>query len=242
MRSRSRPVCECHTLSRGRCGHSITCRLSGSRKSFAHSALRYTAVIEMRDIESIKGDYVQGSYQLLSKAGDRVSAALFFARQCAQTAEVQNKQLARWYYRATLSEFKSIFDVLFSDMREYGVDKIWNRSQFKKQIENNPLIKVLKKARDLSIHTTKISGDHKSINVTFINENGESPKTIWCVFVNPIKKEMDKALSAITDEEAEWFNRQAQKWPAHLLIKEAIYQSSQQLAGFLSKYNEYLAV
>ena len=197
----------------------------------------------MRDIESIKGDYVQGSYQLLPKAGDRVSAALFFARQCAQTAEAQNEELARWYYRATLSEFKSILDVLCSDMREYGVDKIWNRSQFKKQIKNNPLIKVLKKARDLSVHTVKLSGDHKSINVTFIDEKGERPKTIWCVFVNPIKKEMDKQLSTIiTDEEVEWFNRQAQKWPAHLLVKEAIYQSSQPLAGFLSNYNKHLTV
>ena len=196
----------------------------------------------MRDIGSIRGDFVQGSYLLLPKAGDRVSATLFFARQCEQTAEAQNEKLARWYYRATMSEFKSIFDVLLSDMREYGVDKIWNRSKFKKEIENNALIKVLKKARDLSIHTTKLSGDHKSINVTFINGKGESPKTISYVFINPIKKEMDKDLSVITDEEVEWFNRQAQKWPAHLLIKEAIYQSSQQLAGFLSKYNEHLAV
>jgi hypothetical protein len=117
-----------------------------------------------------------------------------------------------------------------------------DRSKFKKEIENNALIKVLKKARDLSIHTTKLSGDHKSINVTFINGKGESPKTISYVFINPIKEEMDKDLSVITDEEVEWFNRQAQKWPAHLLIKEAIYQSSQQLAGFLSKYNEHLAV
>ena len=196
----------------------------------------------MRDIESIKGDYVQGSYQLLPKAGDRVSAALFFARQCAQTAEAQNEKLARWYYRATLSEFKSIFDVLCSDMRKYGVDKIWNKSQFNKQITNNLLIKVLKKARDLSIHTVKLSGDHKSINVTFIDEKGKRPKSIWCVFVNSIKKEMDKGLSAITDAEVEWFNRQAQKWPFHLLVKEAIYQSSQPLAGFLSKHNKYLTV
>jgi hypothetical protein len=87
----------------------------------------------MRDIGSIRGDFVQGSYLLLPKAGDRVSATLFFARQCEQTAEAQNEKLARWHYRATMSEFKSIFDVLSSDMREYGVDKIWIEASSKKR-------------------------------------------------------------------------------------------------------------
>ena len=89
----------------------------------------------MKDIQVIGNSYVQGSYQLLAESADRVRASLYFAELCEKEANKNNEKISRWYYRACLSEFKSIFDVLNSDFKNIGVSKIWKQSEFKNVLD-----------------------------------------------------------------------------------------------------------
>ncbi|MHB8808690.1 MAG: hypothetical protein ACYC9M_01585 [Desulfobulbaceae bacterium] len=146
----------------------------------------------MNDIAVISSSYVQGSYQLSNKAYDRVRASLYFADRCAEHANQGNAKLARWMYRASLSDFKAVFDVLPADLREKNMDKLWKRSPFRDQLENNPLVKILKKARDFAIHTAKLPGNHKAVNVRFSDEDVERPKTIHCLFFDSLTRAMEQ--------------------------------------------------
>lgn len=92
----------------------------------------------MKDIQTISADYVQGSFQLLEHAGDRARASLYFARRVGEEAEKENYLMAQWYYRASLSEYKSLFDVLPADLRDINLDKIFNMSPFKKEMDSHP--------------------------------------------------------------------------------------------------------
>lgn len=197
----------------------------------------------MKDIQVIGSSYTNGSYQLLRESADRVRAALYFADLCSKEANENNIKLARWYYRATLSEFKSIFEVLCSDFKRMKINKIWQKSEFKNQFDSNPLIKILNKARDLAIHTVMLPGSHIAITVQFIDQNGERPVEQNCIFFDEIDRTMFKEkASYISDAELKWFNKQAKQWPVNLLVREAIYQSSVPIANFLTTNHKHIYV
>jgi len=189
----------------------------------------------MENIKVIRGNYVQGSYQHLREALDRVRGALHFADLCETYANEDKVNLSRWCYRASLSDFKSIFDVLPTDFRKMKLDKIWDRSPYKTQLEDMPLVKVLSKARDLAIHNTKLPGDHKEVLLHYTDENGQNQKSVNYMYINQIEENFAvKGMGNISSDDLEWFNRQSNTWPANLLVVEAIYQSSKPISGFLS--------
>lgn len=198
----------------------------------------------MKDIQTISGDYVQGSFHLLAHAGDRAKASLFFARRVGDEAEKENYLMAQWFFRASLSEYKSVFDVLPTDLKEINLDKIFKMSLFKKEMDAHPLIAVLKKARDLAIHSATFQGQERHFHVIRCDGNGQTPTSFGAVFFDEVNKVNLKKddLRFITEEQLGWFNRQSQGWPAHLLIQEAIFQTSILLRNFLfvnySKFSE----
>lgn len=188
----------------------------------------------MKDIQVISNHYVHGSFQLLSDSRDRARSALYFAKECSKNANREDAELARCYARASLSEFKSIFEVLNADLRTMGLDKIWERSPFKGDLEGNALVKILKKARDLATHSMKLPGIHKAVQVYFPNEDGGKTEDKSYLFFNEITRAMFfQPVDYISDDELAWFNHQAITWPIDLLVREAVYQSSQPLASFL---------
>ncbi len=197
----------------------------------------------MKDINVISNNYAQGSYQLLRESFDRARASVYFADLCSKESNNKNENKSRWYYRASLSEFKSIFDVLPTDFKNIGLAKIWKRSEFKNTLDSNVLITVLSKARDLAIHSASLKGNHKNIVWQYMNENEPIPIEHYSLFFNEINREMlnDKA-SYITQEQLNWFNKQSKEWPAYLLVREAIYQSSYPVANFLTVNHKYISV
>ncbi len=197
----------------------------------------------MKDIEVIGSDYVQGSYLLLTESADRVRAALYFAELCENEANKNNEKTSRWYYRASLSEYKSIFDVLKDDFKNMGVAHIWKRSEFKEDLNTNVLITVLSKARDLAIHSSSLKGNHKKNLWQYLSEKGETPIEHNSIFFDEIKKDMlNNNASYITKENIDWFNKQSERWPAYLLIREAIFQSSVPIANFLTVNHKHITM
>jgi hypothetical protein len=190
---------------------------------------------KMKDIEVIGSDYVQGSYQLLNESVDRVRAALYFAELCEKEANDKNVKKSRWYYRASLSEYKSIFDVIKTDFKNMGLYHVWKKSEFKEMLDKNTLVTVLNKARDLAIHSSSLKGNHKKKIWKYLDENGETPIEYNSIFFDPIKHDMLVSnASYITQEDLIWFNKQSEQWPVYLLIREAIYRSSVPISNFLT--------
>ena len=200
----------------------------------------------MKDIEVIEvigSNYVKGSYQLMNESADRVRASLYFAELCETEANNNNEKTSHWYYRASLSEFKSIFDVLNSDFKNKGVIKIWKQNEFKKILDNNVLITVLNKARDLAIHSVSLKGNHKIKIWQYLNENGQTPIEHNSLFFDTINKDMlNEKASYISQADLDWFNKQSEQWPVYLLIREAIYQSSVPIANFLTVNHKHIDV
>ena len=193
----------------------------------------------MEDIKVISSNYVQGSYQLLPMCYDRVRASIYFSNKLSESAG-SDINLSKWYYRAALSEFKSIFDLLPADLKNKGLSKIWNKSETKESIEKNPLIKILKKTRDLALHSGNLPGAHKEVQVTFIDESGDHEKSVHGLYFDKINRSMHEDMKHFKIEDIEWFNKQALQWPADLLLREGTYQMSIELSCFLAKYRKHI--
>jgi hypothetical protein len=188
----------------------------------------------MDDIQVVGNDFVQGSFLLLPCSGERARASLFFARQLDRAARDRNEEHARWYFRASLSEFKSTFDVLHSDLRDRCLVNKWKESRFKLEVESHPLVKVLRKARDLAVHSMLVRGYGADFRVVVLSTSGESEEAIPSLFIDPIDLAIQRrGTGHISSDDVSWFNRQSACWPAHLLIQEAIYQASVSIRNFL---------
>ena len=186
------------------------------------------------DIQTVSGDYVQGSFSLLALSGERARASLYFARFVDLHARVQEFEIARYYFRAALSEFRSIFDLLNADLKGDGLSKQWERSRFKSELEAHPLVSILKKVRNCAVHSALVRGFDKEFSVTVLGDGPERREDIPSIFVDSLDRQaLAREIADVPDAHLEWFNRQAARWPAHLLIQEAIYQTSVPLRNFL---------
>jgi len=93
----------------------------------------------MKDIDVVGNIYVEGSFDFLLQTRDRVQALIHFALRIEKHAEKQQFDLANWYLRAGLGEFKAIFDVVPADLKTLGLHTVWPRSEFCREIGANPL-------------------------------------------------------------------------------------------------------
>lgn len=189
----------------------------------------------VRDIQTISGDYVQGSFTLLRLSGERASAALFFARLIDSHARGAAVDVARWYFRAAVSEFRSIFDLLPADLKTDGFLQQWDHSSFKKDLDAHPLVSILKKVRNFAVHSVHIRGFGKDFSVTILGDGPERQEAIPSIFIEPLDRQvLGREIKDVSEKDLDWFNRQVAMWPAHLLIQEAIYQTSIPLHNFLA--------
>jgi hypothetical protein len=188
----------------------------------------------MKDIQIIGGDLPYDKIQILPSTYDRIQAIFYHCRSVESYCSSQDFQKAKWHFQSTLSEFKSLFDVLPHDLRKLYLDKIWGRSKFARNLGSNVIIQILKKTRDLAVHSTHIKGDVRKFLLTYLDGSGEHEKVSELIFIDPIRREYSKELKIFTNEEITWFNRQSEHWPAHLIIKEAIFITCVELINFLT--------
>lgn len=189
---------------------------------------------------TVSGDYVHGSFNLLPCAGERARAALYFSRIVGSKSFEGNLELSRWYLRAALSEFRSIFDLINADLKAKGLASEWKKSVHKESMESDPIVAVLRKVRDFAIHSGNIVGEARTFKVVSPGE----PATVAADMPAIVIEGLDRAtlklargkdeLSEFDDETLHEFNKQASSWPADLLVHIAVYRTSEYLAAFLS--------
>lgn len=183
----------------------------------------------------VSGDYVQGSYALLPHAGDRARAALHFARLLGSVSATGDLQLARWYLRASLSEYRSSFDLLNKDLRQLNALEAWEQSPQKLEFEDDAIVCVMRKVRDFAVHSATIQGEPKTFRVSSPESHGPVSE-LSAVVIEPLSRStpaMKREIERFDDETLSFFNVQAARWPADLLVQIAVYRSSEHLAGFL---------
>lgn len=188
-----------------------------------------------RDIQVVSGGgYIEGSFTLLRLSGERADAALFFAGLIDSHARGAAVDVARWYLRAAVSEFRSVFDLLPADLRQYDISNKWARSQFKQELDAHILVSILKKIRNFTVHSRHVRGVDRAFSLIVLSEGAEHQESIPSIFIEPLNRQAHgREIASVSDEELTWFNRQTTIWPAHLLIQEAIYQTSILLRNFL---------
>lgn len=191
--------------------------------------------MSLPDIQTISGDYVQGSFTLLPLSGERAGSALFFARLMDSHAREGETKLAQRFFRAAVSEFRSIFDLLPADWKAAGLSHEWVRSGFKTELEAHPLIAVLIKVRNFAVHSARVQGFGRDFSVTVFGDGAERREDIPSIFIDSLdRQELGRELKDIPEESLEWFNRQIQHWPAQLIVQEAVFQASIPIRNFLA--------
>lgn len=184
---------------------------------------------------TVSGDYVQGSFGLLPLAGDRARAAIHFAHLLGSVSTAETLDLARWYLRAALSEFRSIFDLLNSDLRTLNLLSVWEHSPEKAELDADSTVSVMRKVRDFAIHSAVIRGVPKKFQVQSLGGD-QSSSELHALVIEPLTLEtpaVRREASHFSAESLATFNTQAASWPADLLLQIAVYRTSELIAAFL---------
>lgn len=191
---------------------------------------------EMEDIQIIGGDLAYDKIQILPSTYDRVQAIFYHCRSIETHCSHQDFLKATWHFRCALTEFNSLFDVLRHDLKTLQLIQIWDKSNFLQNLEKSSLIRILRKSRDLAIHSANIKGDVHKFLFTYIDGNREHENITELIFIDSISREYSRdKLSNFSDDDIDWFNRQAKYWPAHLLIEEAVFLACVEIINFLTE-------
>ncbi|WP_153109831.1 hypothetical protein [Propionivibrio limicola] len=128
-----------------------------------------------------------------------------------------------------------MFDLLPADLKAAGLSKQWERSRFKEALDFHPLVAIFKKIRDFAVHSVHVRGFGRDFPVTVLEKDSERQEVIPTIFIESLdRKVLGREISGVSDEDLAWFNQQIVIWPAHLLIQEAIYQTSIPLRNYLA--------
>jgi len=193
----------------------------------------------MDDIQIVSGNIAYDKIQALPSTLDRIEAINYHCKSIENYCFSQDFQKAKWHFRSALSEFKSVFDVIKYDLKGLQLHKIWNKDNiFYQNLDNSMILKIMKKTRDLAVHSAHINGKVRKFYYKALDNDGEHQMTPELIFIDPIDKNFSKDLKHLTDNEIIWFNRQIQFWPAHFIIKEALFITYVELRNFLAVNNE----
>lgn len=67
-----------------------------------------------------------------------------------------------------------------------------------------------------------------------LGQGSERQEDIPSLFIEPLDREaLGREMHDVPDDALDWFNHQIKSWPAHLILQEAIYQSSIPIRNFL---------
>ncbi len=191
--------------------------------------------LKNEDIQIIGKGFQEGSFEVLTESIDRLYACHYFCEQVQRYSTLKDEKRAKWYLRAALCGFQSVLDSLDGEIKKKLGKNIWRKSIQEQDMNKHVLIKILNKIRNFAIHSAQIIGKVKEYSITILDEKGGRIEEVRSLFFDELNKKgnfKERDASNVSDEEIKWFNRQAQAWPADLLIKEGLYQASQYVHHF----------
>lgn len=183
------------------------------------------------DIQVIGGHLDYSPLKQLPNCFDRVLAAKYFCHQLEKLAGNRQIDEATWCFRASLTETRSITEIFPGELSDVFMKKRWDRSDIRYDLENHPLLSVLQKVRNLSLHTGKCLSKVKGHKIIFL-PGGD--RVVASLFISPIPHDSDYKVKTLPKERVEWFNRQTMNLPAHYIIQETLFVISVALTNFLN--------
>jgi hypothetical protein len=177
----------------------------------------------------------------LSRASERFEASYFFSDHHYFFLQINDDQGFRrvaWMNWASIVALQSVEDVLRKDLGELNLKVDWKRSKELQELNSDPLLTVFRVLRNHIVHVE--SHPERVRNATWQSQNG----TFHGDFEYFIPIDFDSVAGSrrqtdgyhVTPEMIEWFNRQAERLPAFILIGIARRRYADYVARFLSKH------
>lgn len=167
---------------------------------------------------------------------DRHKASMHFLKRAAKASPTGTLRI--WNSRAAVAELKAACETFKDSLPDRNFIKVWERSNEKKALEADPLLKCIGKVRDLSLHTAKQTFVKKEFRYHLASSAGLTPKQSIEVFASPIIAVGNTKSSGISPACIVWFNRQASTWPVEHLVVESWWRFACAIDSFMAATTE----
>lgn len=171
--------------------------------------------------------------KLLPRFFDRYEASRYFLIQ----ADEPNRPKT-WYARASLNEFKSALDLIKSDMKTIGLGIEWKRSEEKIQLENDIIIKMISRCRDLSFHVGSVDTKIKERVLRIIGPEESRLSTFKTLFVDGMCEQAKNPRLKLTSDEIRQITEIEDGIPLFMLLAECYKKTHMFLENFLADYGK----
>lgn len=186
----------------------------------------------MKDITITGGDGIAEMLACCPDLADRHKASMHFLRCAAKAGPTGSLRI--WNSRAAVAELKAACETINDSLPDRNFIKVWGRSNEKKALEADLLLKCIGKVRDLSLHTAKQTLVKKEFRYHLASSVGLTPKQSIEVFASPIIADVNTKASGISSECIVWFNRQASMWPVKNLVVESWWRFAYAIDSFMA--------
>jgi hypothetical protein len=177
----------------------------------------------------------------LPRASERFEASYFFSAHHYFVQQIKDDhgfQRVAWMNWASIVALQSVEDVLKKDLNELSLKVLWERSKELQELNSDPLLTVFRVLRNHIVHVE--SHPERVRSTTWQIQDGTFQGDFE--YFTPITFDAAAGRRRKTDgyhltpEMVEWFNRQAERLPAFILIGIARKRYADYVARFLSKH------
>lgn len=167
---------------------------------------------------------------------ERYLSSIFFNRKSQKLAECGDETLAIWHFRAALSEFQGILDLVNSDIPS-SCGQMWKKSDIRKNLYSHELVYTMTRIRNMIVHTKKLEYGTEERSVTFVPGG---TRDVLHLVLEPITPNHFERNDQLSPDTIIWFNRQASTWSANALLTQSSFVLMVALDNFVRMNVEYI--
>ena len=176
---------------------------------------------------------INGSRYLMSIKPDNIMLKIYGVNE-----------INSWSIISSLNLLFSIKDVIIKDLEEHKLLMEWKKSEWKKKVEEDELLKVLREIRNHNIHVEVWNNPVKNYRGKIGNKTLDNFKEVdlgdhvffkHIDFSNMKKLKNVKKYGAINSQDIEWFNMQSSIFSASDLICEARERYAYYISEFINE-------
>jgi len=173
--------------------------------------------------------------KVLPNIFDRCEASRYFLIQA--TEDPENRKAA-WYARASLNEFKSALDLIDVDVKAIGLKRSWAESAYKKELEADLIIRMVKRCRNLSFHVASVTTITKERTLRIISEDESRLSTLKTLFIDGMKNQGENPRLKLSPDELRDIAEIEENIPLFMILSECYATTSIYLENFLTEYEK----
>jgi len=166
---------------------------------------------------------------------DRCEASRHFLIQATEDPEDRK---AAWYARASLNEFKSAFGLIGVDIKAIGLKRDWEESAYKKELEEDLIIRMVNQCRNLSFHVAKVTPKIKERTIRIISGDESHISTLKTLFIDGMKNLAENSRLKLTPDELREVSEIEDDIPLFMILAECYRTTSVCLENFLIEHKK----